>query len=203
MKRIVLINLLVIFCFDIVGQIYTERKAKLKFPVMVAFTAHSYSWPISRSFVTPIQPGFVIGSEYRYSADKKAGFLQTFNLGYFKNPDFLKAYYLNSYFTFRYIFRPGIFAETGIGAGYFHKRYARESFVLNENGQYESKTDWGSPGVQGGVKISAGYIFKLRESRLSAFLTYECFVEYPHAKGSIPFLTHSLYHIGIRYQLNS
>ncbi len=203
MKRIVLINLLVIFCFDSFSQIYTEGKAKRKFPVMVAFTTHSYSWPISRSFVTPIQPGIVIGTEYRYSVNKRSGFLQSFNAGYFKNPDFLKAYYLNSYFTYRYTSQFNVFAESGIGLGYFHKRYTRESFVLNNAGEYESKTDWGSPGVQGGVKISAGYNFRLKESTLSTFLTYEWFVEYPHAKGSTPFLPHSLYHIGIRYQLNN
>jgi hypothetical protein len=188
-------------CIGIFSQNSSENKIKQKFPIMVAFSTHSYSWPIVKSFVTPIQPGFKIGTEYVYSSKKNRTLLQTINAGYFKNRDFLNAYYLNSYFTYRYSFPFKAFIDASIGIGYIHKRHAREVFKLNDNGEYESKTDWGSPGVQAGLNLGVGYRFKLMEKQLSAFISYEWFVEYPHVKGLTPFLPHSLYHIGIRYYL--
>jgi hypothetical protein len=176
-----------------------NNKIKQPFPIMFAFSAHSYSWPIVKSFVTPIQPGFKIGTEYIYSVKRNHSVLQTINLGYFHNPEFLNAYYLNSYFTYRYTAPFGIFFDASIGLGYFHQRHAREIFKLNDKGEYESKTDWGSPGFMGGVNLGTGYNFQINNKQLGVFINYEWFVGYPHVKGDIPFLPHSLYNIGIRY----
>jgi hypothetical protein len=174
---------------------------KQKFPIVLAFSTHSYSWPIVKSFVTPIQPGFKLGTEYVYSSKRNRILLQTINIGYFRNPDFLNAYYLNSYFTYRYTFPCKLFVDASIGLGYLHKRHAREVFFLNDRGEYVSRTDWGSPGVQAGSCVGAGYGFTVWEKRMNIFINYEWFVEYCHAKGAVPFLPHSLYHIGIRYYL--
>ena len=180
----------------------TDNEDKQSWPLTIAFSTHSYSWPIVKSFVTPIQPGFKIGTEYVYSAKKNHKTLQSFNLGYFHNPVFLNAYYLNSYFTYRYTAPFHLFFDAAIGLGYFHRRHAREVFKLNDNGEYESKADWGSPGIQGGVNLGAGYIFYVHNKQLSMFINYEWFVSYPHVSGdlgAVPFLPHSLYHIGIRF----
>jgi hypothetical protein len=134
-----------------------------------------------------------------YSAKKNYKILQTLTLGYFQNPEFLKAYYLNSYFTYRYTAPFRLFADGAIGAGYFHRRHTREVFKLNKDGVYESKTDWGSPGVQVGLNLGAGYAFNVKNKQMDLFINYEWFINYPHVKGDIPFLSHSLYHIGIRY----
>ncbi|HBS85966.1 MAG TPA: hypothetical protein DEA97_05385 [Bacteroidales bacterium] len=173
--------------------------AKYSFPIMIAFSAHSYSWPILKSFVTPIQPGFKTGTEYMYSAKKNHKILQTLTLGYFRNPEFLEAYYLNSYFTYRYTAPFHLFVDGAIGAGYFHRRHTREVFKVNDKGVFESKTDWGSPGAQVGLNLGAGYAFNLKNKQLDLFINYEWFINYPHVKGDIPFLSHSLYHIGIKY----
>jgi hypothetical protein len=165
----------------------TDDKEEQPWPLMIAFSAHSYSWPIVKSFVTPIQPGFKIGTEYVYSDKRNHKTLQSFNLGYFHNPEFLNAYYLNSYFTYRYTTSFNLFFDGAIGAGYIH------------NGEYESKTDWGSPGVQAGVNLGVGYNFSISERPIGMFFNYEWFVNYPHVKGNVPFLPHSLYHIGIRF----
>jgi hypothetical protein len=177
----------------------TDDKEEQPWPLMIAFSAHSYSWPIVKSFVTPIQPGFKVGTEYVYSTKRNHKILQCFNLGYFHNSEFLNAYYLNSYFTYRYTALSHLFFDSALGAGYFHRRHAREVFKLNDNGEYESKTDWGSPGVQAGVNLGAGYNFNVNDKQLSIFINYEWFVSYPHVKSEVPFLPHSLYHIGIKY----
>jgi hypothetical protein len=177
----------------------TDEKKEQSWPLVIAFSAHSYSWPITKSFVTPIQPGFKIGTEYVYSTKNNHKTLQSFNLGYFHNPEFLNAYYINSYFTYRYTTSFNLFIDGAIGAGYIHRRHAREVFKLNDNGEFESKKDWGSPGVQAGFSLGAGYNFDISDRKVGMFINYEWFVNYPHVKGDIPFLPHSLYHIGIRF----
>jgi len=201
MRSYVLPLILTVYSVGLSARCSNSTTIKQKFPVMVAFTAHAYSWPISGSVSTPVQPGIVFGTEYVYSAKRNSEFLQTLNAGYFKNPDFLNAYYVNSYFTYRYTLPFKVFFDASAGLGYFHRRNAREVFKLNDDGVYESKIDWGSPGVQAGFKLATGYNLPVREKQLSLFLSYEWFIEYPHAKGAIPVLPHSLYHIGIRYQL--
>lgn len=176
-----------------------REKAVQQFPIMIAFSAHSYSWPIVKSFITPIQPGFILGTEYIYSTKRNHSVLQSFNLGYFHNPEFLNAYYVNSFFTYRYNTPVCLFFDAAIGAGYFHRRHAREVYKLNESGVYVRKTDWGSPGVQLCLNLGAGYSFLVHNRQLSIFFNYEWFINYPHAKDHVPFLPHSLYSLGIRY----
>jgi len=199
MKLCFLLLTIIVYTSSGFCQNYENNKIKQQFPIMIAFSTHSYSWPIVKSFVTPIQPGFKIGTEYVYSAKKNHKILQTLTLGYFRNPEFLEAYYLNSYFTYRYTATFRLFVDGAIGAGYFHRRHTREVFKVNDNGEFESKTDWGSPGVQVGLNLGAGYAFNVKNKQMDLFINYEWFVNYPHVKGDIPFLSHSLYHIGIRY----
>jgi hypothetical protein len=178
-----------------------DEKNEQAWPLMAAFSFHSYSWPVVKSFVTPMQPGFKIGTEYQYSSRRNHMILQTFNLGYFHNPDFLDACYLNTFFTFRYKTTFGLFADAAIGAGYIHRRHSREVFRLNDNGEYESMTDWGSPAGQLGLNLGLGYCVKVSDKQLNLFVNYEWFVVHPHVKDDIPVLPHSLYHIGLRYYL--
>lgn len=201
MKEKLLICVFLFSFTGIFGQDGSEGKSAQKFPIVLAFSAHSYSWPFVKSIVTPIQPGFKIGTEYVYSSKGNRTLLQTLSIGYFKNPDFLKAYYLNSHFTYRYTFANKIFIDASIGLGYIHRRHSREVFVLNDKGEYENKFDWGSPGIQGGFSLGTGYNFKVKEKQLSVFLNYEWFVNYPESNPEIPIMAHSLYHIGIRYYL--
>jgi hypothetical protein len=199
MRSICLLSMFISFSSFGFCQKTDDIKKEQNWPVVIAFSTHSYSWPIVKSFVTPIQPGFKIGTEYVYSAKRNHKTLQSFNLGYFHNPEFLNAYYLNSYFTYRYTTSFNLFFDGAIGAGYIHRRHSREVFKLNDNGEYESKTDWGSPGVQAGVNLGVGYNFSISERPIGMFFNYEWFVNYPHVKGNVPFLPHSLYHIGIRF----
>ena len=199
MKSLLLLLTFILYTSSGFCQKVENKKEKQSFPIMIAFSTHSYSWPIVKSFVTPLQPGFKLGTEYVYSAKRNHILLQSFNLGYFHNPEFLNAYYLNSYFKYRYTTPFYLYFDAAIGAGYFHRQHAREVFKLNDDGVYESKTDWGSPGVQGGVSLGTGYNINVNNKQLSLFVNYEWFVIYPHVKGEIPFLPHSLYHIGIRY----
>src|SRR3989304_1697303 len=148
MRTLILILSFIAYTSSIFSQNTEDSTAKQSFPIMIAFSTHSYSWPIVKSFVTPIQPGFKIGTEYVYSVKKNHKILQTLTFGYFRNPEFLEAYYLNSYFTYRNTAPFHLFVDGAIGAGYFHRRHTREVFKINDNGEFESKTDWGSPGVQ-------------------------------------------------------
>ena len=181
------------------GQSVDSRTKKPSLPLTVTFNTHAYSWPFVQSLVTPIQPGVKIGTEYVYSAGNAHMLLQSVNMGWFRNSDFLDAYCLNSYFTYRYTLPYQLFFDAGIGAGYLHRRHAREVFKLNDQGVYESKTDWGSSAVQVGLNLGAGYNFRVNQKQLSLLVNYEFFINYPHVKGDVPLLPHSLYHVGFRY----
>ena len=199
MKRYFLIIICILSVLQISGQDKTKNKRNQSIPILIAFSTHSYSWPFIKSFTTPIQPGFKIGTEYLYSSKSKYLVLQTFNIGYFRNPKFLNAYYLNSYFTLRRTFSFKMFVDAKIGLGYVHKQHTREVFMLNENGEYKSCTDWGTPALEGGISFGLGYNFEINNKVVSPFIEYDWTVIYPHAKKEIPVLPHSLYHIGIRY----
>lgn len=199
MRSICLLLMLVAYSSFGFCQNTREKDESQSWPIMIAFSAHSYSWPIVKSFVLPIQPGLKIGTEYVYSTNKNHTILQTLTLGYFRNPEFLQAVYFDTYFTYRYTTSFHMFVDGAVGTGYLHRRHTREAFKLNDNGEFESKTDWGSPAVKLGLTIGLGYNFYVKNHQLSTFINYEWFINYPHVKGLIPLLPHSLYHIGIRY----
>ncbi len=202
MKKYFLIGICILCVLQVAGHEGGKNESIRRIPVVVAFSTHSYSWPFINSFSTPIQPGFKIGTEYIYSTKPKYSVLQTFNLGYFRNPEFLNAYYLNSYFAMRRTFSFNMFVDTKIGLGYVHKQHTREVFKLNGDGEYERHTDWGTPALEGGMSFGIGYNFEIDDNILSPFIEYDWTIIYPHAKKEIPVLPHSLYHIGIRYNFS-
>lgn len=170
-------------------------------PLVIGIGTHSYSWPFYKSITSPMQPSVLIGTEYNWRKRNGNEWLQTFNLGYFHNPDFVNVLYLNSFFKYRHRFKFNLFLDGGIGAGYIHRIHARETFTLNENGDYETTRDLGSPGVMLGFNLSAGYQFKIFEKDLDIFLLYDWYVNYPHAKDNVPIIANSIYHLGFRLYL--
>ena len=173
--RSICLLLMVTYSSFVFCQNTEEKENDQSWPITIAFNAHSYSWPIVKSFVTPIQPGFKIGTEYVYSAKMNHTIIQTLNLGYFRNLEFLQAIYLELYFTYRYTAPFHLFFDGAIGAGYLHKRHTREVIKLNDDGEFESKTDWGSPALKLGVNIGLGYDFYVKNKQLSTFINYEWF----------------------------
>jgi hypothetical protein len=189
------------FCFS---ESYSQsdslnRKKVSKWQCNISYNIHAYSYPFVKSFATPIQSGLKFGAERQYFRRNNSELLQSFNLGHFRDKDFLDAYYLNSHIVYRYHIS-SFFASTSLGAGYYHRRYAREVFKLNNDGEYESKFDWGNPGIQFGFSLGAGYNLRSVKLPISVFIEYEWFASSPQVKDVATFMAHSLYHIGVGYK---
>lgn len=176
-----------------------SRNVKKSIPITIAFSTHTYSWPFYKSFSTPLQTGFKLGSEYPFIEKNKHSLLQTVNIGYFKNPELMRAYYLNSFFTYRYTIVWQLYADCKIGIGYMHRMHTREVFKLSNNGDYKKATDWGKPSFNAGFNLGLGYNFSIKNEKIGVFLEYDWYVNYPYVKDEIPFMAHSQYHIGAKY----
>lgn len=177
-----------------------EKDARHNWPLSIAFSMHSFSWPFHKSISSPIQPGLRIGTEYNYYDKNKHAFLQTFNGGYFRHPEFLEAINLNSYFAYRFSPIQKLSFDAKLGLGYMHRRHVREVFIL-EGGEYESRKDLGRPGIMLGFNLGLAYNFRLAERKGSFFVEYDWFGNMPHVKEEVPSMANSLYHIGFRYHL--
>jgi hypothetical protein len=199
------ISLLLLNCTQFLsaqtGDTLPERK---KIPIEISFINHAVSMPFDGIIIHPLHPGFSIGTEYSYTNLEKCMFYQALNGGYFYNKYVAKALFLQTETGFRYKFKPGFFADAGIGVGYLHSFHpAKEVFALNENGMYEEVRDFGKPAFIVSVCIGAGYDFNVKTRwPISGFLRYQPLIQMPYSKESNIY-PHLMIHVGIRLFFNN
>ncbi len=105
-----------------------------------------------------------------------------------------------SNFGYRYKFSPLFFAETSIGAGYFHSIPATAKLKANSNGDYENDKGVGRMQAMLVFNISAGYTFNTKKS-ISIYTLYQQRIQTPFINSYVPVLPYNSFQLGVKMRL--
>jgi len=175
--------------------------AKVQFPLEVSFINHAVTMPFDGIVLSPLHPGFSLGTEYAWKEGRLGRLYQSFHSGYFYNEFNAKALFLQTEIGFRHTFRFGLFADVEAGVGYLHAFHPREIFRLNADGEFVKAKDGGKPAAIFSVALGVGYDFTRMLGRpVSVFLRFQPFIQTPYCpEDSIA--PQSFVHFGVRFKL--
>lgn len=182
------------------------RDTTRQWPVSIAVYSNSVALPGHGNmilFSVPVHPGIYMGTEYFWRSKPKSELFQTAGLSMYVIREMYYGIAVSSAFGSRYYIPCGIFYEGSLGVGYLHTFNYGPVFSLDENGEYQRKTDWGRPHFTPEIAAGAGYRFTLKnENQLSVFIRYQLKIEYPFTtSGEIPFLPHINFYLGARFHM--
>ena len=175
--------------------------AKKQFPLEVSFCNHAVTMPFDGIILSPLHPGFTIGTEYGYTEGRLGRIFQNLHLGYYFNKFNAKALFLKTETGYRYTFGFGLFGDVSMGLGYLHSFHPTEIFAMNAQGEYERVKDKGKGALIILMALGAGYDFSKKVGwPISLFFRFQPYIQTPYNPTTSVF-PQLLVHFGIRVQL--
>lgn len=163
--------------------------------VRLSFQQESISIPFTR--FDQWNPGMEI--EYAFAPRKKGSGLRQVSLGvgYFFHREVASAFYAKVEYNFAFRIAEDTYIDVVPAVGYMHSFYPGELYEPDGAGNYNLKRQFGRPHLW--IESGIGFSF-LRSKRVSPFVQYRFALETPFGNG-IPVFPHSLYQLGLQYQL--
>ncbi len=196
--------------FIIVGLLWTgfvwskdmvESGFRKQFPLEASFVAHAVTKPFAGLVLSPLHPGFTVGTEYVYSEGKNGRLFQSLHAGYFDHEFSAKAFFFQTGLGYRYTLGFGFFADTDVGLGYLHSFHPTEIFAQNDLGEYERIKDKGKASFMISLALGIGVDFSQKLGwPVSLFFRFQPFIQIPHSDMA-PIFPQSFVHFGTRVQL--
>lgn len=178
-----------------------SNKLKNQFPLEVSFFNHSITMPFSGIILSPLHPGFSLGTEYCYKQGRLGRLFQNLHAGYYYNEYNARAIFLKTGAGYRYTAGFGLFGDLSLGLGYLHSFHPTEIFAQNAQGEYEKVKDHGKGSIIFLVAIGIGYDFSQKVGwPVSVFFRFQPYIQTPYSVES-SVLPQSMLHFGIRVQL--
>ena len=149
----------------------------------------------------PLHPGISAGTEFQLNKNPKKQIIQTATIAYFYHKYAQHGIQLYTETGYRYCFKIRLTLEARLGLGYLHSIPATGVYKLDENGEYENANSFGRPQF---ILPSASFSIahRLRGTNVSAFFTYQIWMQIPFVKQYVPLLPNTSVHIGARIPLN-
>ena len=178
-----------------------EAAAKTQFPIVISFINHAATLPFDGIVLSPLHPGFSLGTEYAWKEGRLGRLYQGFRAGYFYNEFIAKALFLLTEIGYRLTLRFGLFADVGVGIGYLHSFHPHEIFRLNDEGEFVKAKDSGKSAALFSVGLGIGFDFSRKLGwPVSAFIGFQPFIQTPYTvEESV--LPQSFVHFGVRFKL--
>jgi hypothetical protein len=179
------------------------RKAatKMQFPLEISFINHAVTLPFDGIVLSPIHPGFSLGSEFAWKEGRLGRLFQNFQAGYFYNEFNAKGLFLQTGIGFRHTFRFNLFAEVQAGLGYLHSFHPRQIYEMGADGEWEKARNGGKSSAIFSVAFGIGYDFiRILGRHVSLFLRFQPFLQTPYCEED-SILPQSFMHFGIRFKL--
>lgn len=157
--------------------------------------------PVTGSYFgeTLLHPGIYLGTEYPI----KNNLVTCFGMGTYLHCKHHLGLFLSSDLNWRKTFRFGYTMNFGIGIGYLHTwPHGGKIYVVNDNGDVESKTNWGRPSVMPSLKLGLlGWDFRQNDIfPCRIFADIVIFGQYPYNDYIMP---HAALSVGITYYLKT
>jgi len=172
-------------------------KAQIK-PVSLRFEFinEMTSLPTYKVVQKPIHPGFLIGVDVWEKTNTKWPQTLGVDFGYYYHRLYEHAFMLDGSYSFGYKFQFGLRVKLLGSLGYKHSILSGNEYKF-EDGDYKESTHWGKPQFNAKVGIGLEYpVYK----HLSLTANVKEMLALPYApKKGMPFATHSLFSIGVKY----
>ncbi len=190
MKKIILV-LALLFSLNAFSQ---DKEAFIS----LQFSDKSVSlYPFYKTFSVGLAPAITIAIDRELSYPLKSNLINSLELTWYNHKMIGAGLTFISNIGYKYQLNNGLHIEPKIGAGYNVFYPARELFVLNELGEYESKNILHFT-FAGSVGLGIGY----QVGRIAIYTQYSYMIERKY-NGILPFLPTSLLGVGIKYQISS
>ena len=148
----------------------------------------------------PLHPGISIGTELQLNKNPKRQIFQTATLAYFYHRYMQHGIQLYTETGYRYCFKIRLTLEARLGLGYLHSIPATGVYKLYDDGNYEKASSFGRPQfILPSFSFSIAH--RLRGTNVSAFFTYQVWMQMPFVKQYVPLLPNTSVHIGARVPL--
>lgn len=172
--------------------------------ISVSFTTLHTAFPFgsfSKLFTEDLHPGLELGTGFNWSTKAKHDWLQTFQFGYSYHRFVQHSLALYTETGYRYKFYKTFAAEAKLGAGYLHAIPTGKIFKLNDDGEYNTKSNLGRPQMMAG--FSLGVNKKVTASGLAIFLQYQQRLQFPFIKSYVPLLPSNMLMAGVKIPCKS
>ena len=157
--------------------------------------------PVTASYLgeTLLHPGIYLGSEYSI----KNNLVACFGMGTYLHCKHHLGAFISSDLNWRKTFRFGYGLDFGIGIGYLHTwPHGGEIYIVNDNGDIETKTNWGKPSVMPSLKLGL-LSWDFRQKNIfpcRIFADIIIFGQYPYNDYMMP---HAALNMGATYYLKT
>lgn len=148
---------------------------------------------------SPVHPGLSVGYSAHLNNSNNNQLFQNFRLGYFFHRFAQHGIQLYTETGFRKQLSFGLGLEARVGAGYLHSIPHTQIFTLDEDGEYQKKSNFGRP--QAMVSIAFGPSYDLKNAGIPGriFLDYQVWFQYPFVNQYIPLLPNISFHLGYAF----
>jgi hypothetical protein len=171
---------------------------KWQFPLDLTFFNHAVAMPSDGIILSPLHPGFSLGTEYAYAEGRRGRLFQGLAAGYYYNKFNAKALFLQTSAGYRYTLGLGLFGDVAAGLGYLHSFHPRPIYGLNAQGEFERATDAGKGALMVLAAVGIGYDFRRKIGwPVSVFLRYQPYIQTPYNLES-SVAPQMMFHFGIR-----
>jgi len=171
---------------------------KWQFPLELTFFNHAASMPFERIILSPLHPGFSLGTEYAYVEGRRGRVFQNLAGGYYFNKYNAKALFLQTSAGYRYSLGFGLFADIALGIGYLHSFHPSPIYGLNAQGEYERIKDAGKGAFIALGALGIGYDFRRKVGwPVSVFVRYQPYIQTPYSVSS-SIGPQAMFHFGFR-----
>ena len=179
------------------GQEVASPK-KWQFPLELTFFNHAVSIPFEGIILSPLHPGFSVGTEYAYTEGRRGRLFQSLAGGYYYNKYIARALFLQTSAGYRYTLGFGLFGDITLGIGYLHSFHPRPIYGLNAQGEYEKAKDTGKGAFIALGALGIGYDFRQKVGwPVSVFLRYQPYIQTHYSLDS-SIGPQAMVHFGIR-----
>ncbi len=196
----------VIFAIFLLSSLYlapppAKASTTTQFPIELSFINQAITLPFDGIVLSPLHPGFSLGTEYAWKDGSWTRLFQGFHAGYFYNEFSAKALFFQTEIGFRLTLPFGLFGDVGAGVGYLHSFHPRAIFRMNADGGFAKAKDGGKSAALLSAALGIGFDFSRRLGwPVSVFIRFQPFLQTPYCvEESI--LPQSFVHFGVRFKL--
>ena len=186
---------LLILAIGWVGSVGAQESNRKVYPLTLSVFNNATLLP-GQGLGTPVHPGIVGGTEFRYNGSLRHEWFQTVKVGYFYHRYVQHGFQLYSEVGYRRHFASSFDLESRLGAGYLHSVTAARVFELSPDGVYVRQRSAGRPQAMISLVLGGGYTF---QNEFRVFLAYQFYLQAPFVKEYVPMLPNTALHAGVSF----
>ena len=175
----------------------SQTKNYSNFPLVPGIQFHALSYPLKVLKANFSNPGIGMGTEFAWG--KKHVLLQQFQLSWYNNKNAGNGFQIYTQTAWRPMIANPVFIELKAGVGY-HYAYRPNNAYKFEEGVWASVNHRGKGMLTVPAGIAVGFQKVSPNSIVAPFASYQVLIS-TNYNNDIPFITSSLFHLGIRIHL--